>query len=167
MYFPIFKMGSIKKIALNTNNFVLYSILFKKTFFETHQFTIADLNFEQETIDILKKYTPIEDIRVEFPQRADEIKIFDDEIQISNLLYGLKTNNEWFKWEELSDGTRRIVWIILNVLIGNGSIDSDRRTRTWHTPASIGIVNGFYKRPIAAQTNYNHNTFARSGRCVG
>lgn len=117
IYGTIGTYNNVKNLMLNTNNAVLRKIIGVKKFSETYQFAITDLNFEQDTINILKKYTPIQDVRVEFPQRADEIKIFDDEMQISNLLYGFKTNNnEWFKWEDLSDGTRRIVWIILNVL---------------------------------------------------
>ena len=83
----------------------------------------SELNFEQKTIDILKKYTPIQDIRVEFPQREDEITLINgDEIRISNLMYGFKTNGEWFKWNELSDGTRRITWIVLNILLTDNKI---------------------------------------------
>ncbi len=83
----------------------------------------SELNFEQKTIDILKKYTPIQDIRVEFPQREDEIKqINEDEIRISNLMYGFKINGEWFKWNELSDGTRRIVWLVLNILTTDSKV---------------------------------------------
>ena len=91
--------------------------------------TIQSFNIAQKYIDTIKKYTPIQDIRVEYPMREDEITIEETEhemehnkkVRISNLMYGFKTNNAWFKWNELSDGTRRIVWIVLNVL-GKGNV---------------------------------------------
>ena len=105
------------------NYSLLNNLLFCKTFPNYPKIQPSELNFEQQTINILKKYTPIEDIRVEFPQREDEIKeIHQGEIRISNLMYGFKTNNEWFKWNELSDGTRRIVWLVLNILTTNSNI---------------------------------------------
>ncbi|MEY4904018.1 MAG: hypothetical protein RLZZ292_1833 [Bacteroidota bacterium] len=85
-------------------------------------FNLENLNFDKNTIGALKEYTPIQDVRIEYPQRQDEIKENDVEIRISNLMYSFKTNNEWFKWNELSDGTRRVAWIVLNTLFNAGRI---------------------------------------------
>ena len=111
--------------ATNTDNKVLGRFIVDKSqdiIKNKESFRIKDLNFDNNTINVLKKYTPIQDIRVEYPQRNNEIKETETTVSISTLIYGFKTNNEWFKWNELSDGTRRIAWIVLNILFNGGRI---------------------------------------------
>jgi predicted ATPase len=105
-----------------TNNKIVNDLILFNSF-NWLEGQINNLDFPKEIIDVLKKYSPIENVRVEFPQREDEIKWYKDEATVSNLMYGFKIHDEWFKWNELSDGSRRIVWIILNVLLaGNETI---------------------------------------------
>ena len=85
-------------------------------------FTIQDLNFDANVIRTIKNYTLVEDIRVESPFRPDEIQESAEEIRVSNLLYGFKINGDWYKWHELSDGTRRLLWITLNVLTNGDDV---------------------------------------------
>ena len=121
--FQFFKHLNKRFITESIKNSVLNYLLTKRNLVDVSKLNIFDLSFEQKTIDILKKYTPIQDIRVESPQYRNEIKkLSETEISISNLMYGFKTNNEWFKWNELSDGTRRIAWIVLNIFLINSSI---------------------------------------------
>ena len=121
-------VGSSATFTSSSPSLIIYYLTNFKNSSEK-DITIQSFNIAQKYIDTIKKYTPIQDIRVEYPMREDEITIEETEhemehnkkVRISNLMYGFKTNNAWFKWNELSDGTRRIVWIVLNVL-GKGNV---------------------------------------------
>ena len=70
-------------------------------------------------VDALKKYTIIEDIRLNTPhfivfERAgsnQEISHFT----IENILTEFKVNGKWLKWHELSDGTKRMFYLISKI----------------------------------------------------
>ena len=112
--------------VLSSSNNPIIERLTNFIFFSKDGITIQNFNVVPKYIDTIKKYTPIQDIRVEYPMREDEITMekttYGSKIIISNLMYGFKTNNSWFKWNELSDGTRRIVWIVLNILATNRAV---------------------------------------------
>jgi predicted ATPase len=80
----------------------------------------ADLNFKPSTLEALKKYTPIQNVRVKKSVSDDDIKEKVNgerkEIKVRSLHYEFQIHNEWFDWRDLSDGTQRVVWIVLRVL---------------------------------------------------
>ncbi len=113
-------------INFNSNKNLILTNLINLSDWLKEDIMIQDFQIDQKYIDTLKKYTPIENIQVEYPIREDEIKVEkgynNNKVTVSNLMYGFKTKNEWFKWNELSDGTRRMVWIVLSVLATNNVV---------------------------------------------
>ncbi|MEY4904016.1 MAG: hypothetical protein RLZZ292_1831 [Bacteroidota bacterium] len=137
-------------LYLSTSNDVLQLTFYVKKLQNYPKVELSDLNFEQYTIDFLKKYTPIQDIRVEFPKSQEELKpISEYEVLISNLIYSFKTNNEWFKWDELSDGTRRIVWLILNILTTHSNVILIEEPELGIHPHQLKLLMRFIKEQSA------------------
>ena len=104
------------------NNWIIKENVFNNSFNKTFNNTNDILNwlqFPKKIIRAIKNYTPIEDIRTRYPLSLNDIKEKHGEFRISNLYYEFKVNNEWFEWQHLSDGTKRIVWIVLNILFAN------------------------------------------------
>jgi predicted ATP-dependent endonuclease of OLD family len=58
----------------------------------------------------LLSYTPIEDIRVSNAIRVTPID--SSIIEFRNIVFEYKVADQWFPWSALSDGTRRLVYII-------------------------------------------------------
>ena len=46
---------------------------------------------------------------------AENISTDAKETKVSSLFYEFKVENEWHVWNELSDGTRRIAWLVLSI----------------------------------------------------
>lgn len=59
--------------------------------------------------DFLQKYTSVQDVRYN-----QGIFILEKEngAEFSNIIYEFKIHNDWFFFNDLSDGTKRLVWII-------------------------------------------------------
>ena len=82
-----------------------------------NSYTLDYFNFSEDILKKVATYTPVNNIRIKYPMSSD--RDFEDntrEIKIRSLLYEFEIGNEWFEWNELSDGTRRIVWLVLNIL---------------------------------------------------
>jgi len=70
------------------------------------------LNIKPEIIDNIKRYTPIEDLR--FNQG---VNLYHDEkgLIIDNVKLEFKINKVWMPWSQLSDGTKRLFYIVSEI----------------------------------------------------
>ena len=73
---------------------------------------LKQLKIDDSIVDNLKKYTPIEDIKFN-----ENINIYKDEksIIIENIKIDFKLNGNWIPWSQLSDGTKRLFYIITEI----------------------------------------------------
>jgi predicted ATP-dependent endonuclease of OLD family len=71
-----------------------------------------DLSY-YEIIDQIKKYTPIEEIR--FSNSIRITKADSLAYEFRNLILEFKVNGEWFSWNALSDGTKRLLYILFSI----------------------------------------------------
>lgn len=77
------------------------------------------LTFPTEIVDNLSMYTPVKDIRLAPGYRVQNSRD-GKEIIYFNLEYSV--NNQWRPWTHLSDGTKRLVYIITEVTFANNII---------------------------------------------
>ncbi|ERJ59341.1 AAA family ATPase [Sphingobacterium paucimobilis] len=72
----------------------------------------SKLVFSEELIDALNKYTPIENVRFN-----PNINIYQDgeQFTIDNIRLEFYVNGGWYPWSHLSDGTKRLFYIIAQV----------------------------------------------------
>lgn len=68
--------------------------------------------------EILQRYTPIQDYRL---KKDYYILNEGDQFVIKNLEIEFKINDNWFSWESLSDGTKRLFYLFLKVLNSSSS----------------------------------------------
>lgn len=75
-------------------------------------FIKSKLVFSEELIDALNKYTPIENVRF-----SPNINVYQDGEQfiIDNIRLEFYINGGWYPWSHLSDGTKRLFYIIAQV----------------------------------------------------
>lgn len=94
---------------------------------------IKDNIFNKENtndfIEILKKYTPIKDIEINQKSITINKDLDKARINIDNIFIQFKVNGDWFFWNQLSDGTKRLFYIFCGVFFENRTI----------TDFSIGI----------------------------
>jgi predicted ATP-dependent endonuclease of OLD family len=67
----------------------------------------------------LKKYTPIQDIR--FNENINIYKT-DKLITIENIKLDFKVNNNWIPWSHLSDGSKRLFYLVSEITHQNGGL---------------------------------------------
>jgi AAA15 family ATPase/GTPase len=79
------------------------------------------LKVKDTLIKNLKRFSPIENIEIDTTS-AEETKISDSEIRISNLNLLFTINGQKFRWVNLSDGTKRLFYIITSVLQQNTQV---------------------------------------------
>jgi len=80
---------------------------------------LNQLKVKEKIIENLKVYTSIEDVRF-----SSNINIYRDEksIIIDNIKIEFKLNGNWLPWSQLSDGTKRLFYIISEVTNSNGLV---------------------------------------------
>jgi predicted ATP-dependent endonuclease of OLD family len=64
--------------------------------------------------DLLKKYTQIEEVKVD-ENSLRIVKNEEEELVIDNIVVQFKINGSWFYWNSLSDGTKRIFYLVESV----------------------------------------------------
>ena len=77
------------------------------------------LQIQPKIIENIKLYTPIEDIRFN-----NNINLYRDEksIVIDNIKLEFKLNGTWLPWSQLSDGTKRLFYIISEITDTTGLV---------------------------------------------
>lgn len=75
-------------------------------------FIISNLHIDNSVIDSLNRFTPIGDLRLN-----ENINIFNDNknVIIENLKLEFFVNDHWLPWSQLSDGTKRLFFIISEI----------------------------------------------------
>lgn len=88
---------------------------------EISKFILNSLNLRNHVIENLTNYTPIKNVRI-----SDNIRIFynkkEDELIIDNVKFEFYVNNNWLPWSQLSDGTKRLFYLVSSVSYHNGLI---------------------------------------------
>jgi AAA15 family ATPase/GTPase len=110
-------------------------------------FLLENLKIQQELIENLRLYTPIEDIR--FSENINlyvEDRPFPNEklITIDNIVLQFKVNGSWLPWSRLSDGSRRLFYIIAEVTYSNGLILIEEPELVIH-PHQFNLLMNFLK----------------------
>jgi predicted ATP-dependent endonuclease of OLD family len=70
----------------------------------------------------LQKYSPIEDLRISPNINVYEQGFGNTEISVQNIYIEFLLNNRWHSWEMLSDGTKRLFYLITEVTLSNGIV---------------------------------------------
>lgn len=77
-----------------------------KEIIENHWFPID--NLQQN----LKQFSPIKDIKIDWGLTRQTREEYDDIISIDGFDFQFYVNNEWLNWKQLSDGTKRLFYLI-------------------------------------------------------
>lgn len=105
---------------------------YKKSVIENTKF-IEDLKY------ILKEYSPILDLRINDSFNID-IDFDSQKIVLRNLFLEFYVDNKWFTFDELSDGTKRLFYIISEIFISETKIDLAERYE-WDEFNKIDLLN--------------------------
>jgi predicted ATP-dependent endonuclease of OLD family len=117
------------------NFFSEFDLVVESDLFESVQFEFNENDFEKirkKIIDgfksfkkkkhideILKEYTPIEEIRL---NPNINVYLTDQNILVENLIVDFKLNGNWVPWSYLSDGTKRLFYLITEALSVNEGV---------------------------------------------
>lgn len=82
-------------------------------------YILERLTIDKEIIENLHRFTPIKGVRFN-----ENINIYNDnkKITIENLKFDYLVNDRWIPWSQLSDGTRRMFYIISETTYKKGGI---------------------------------------------
>ena len=61
----------------------------------------------------LSRYTPVQDVRLSNSVRI--AKLDSSTFEFRNIVFEYKINDDWFSWGALSDGTKRLVYLIFTI----------------------------------------------------
>lgn len=99
-----------KRSAKSIEKFILTSKQnYKKEIFE-------NLEYLHELKDLLKQYSPIEDFRFNDSFTID-LDFENQKVSLRNFFLEFLIDKKWFSFEDLSDGTKRIFYIISEIFI--------------------------------------------------
>lgn len=110
----IFLQSNMQMISTFLGNFTsnyLVKYIYQKIKLDRDQILLK-LEFPDSVILNLKKFSPIQDIRV-----SPNINIYEDEnkTSIENIILEFYVNNGWVPWSYLSDGTKRLFYLISEI----------------------------------------------------
>jgi len=90
-----------------------------KEMVKTDFYNQLQLQLQKSIVENLKLYSPIEDIRFN-----NNVNVYNAEkkLIIENIKLDFKVNGNWLPWSQLSDGTKRLFYIIAEVTSGYGLI---------------------------------------------
>lgn len=77
---------------------------------------ISNLSFLDELKDILKEFSPIENVRIN-DNFLLEIDNENEKISLKNFFLEFYIDKKWYSFDDLSDGTKRIFYIISEIFI--------------------------------------------------
>jgi energy-coupling factor transporter ATP-binding protein EcfA2 len=63
----------------------------------------------------LKQFSPIKDFKIDWALTRQTIPDYDDVLLIEGIDFQFYVNNEWINWTQLSDGTKRLFYLIGSV----------------------------------------------------
>jgi len=109
----IFLLSNLINIRFLKQKFILKSNLDLKFVVEIFQMSFQDFIEKYQLNHYLPKYSPIQEIRIN-----PNINIYktDDKILVENLLIDFKVNDNWVPWSYLSDGAKRLFYLITQCL---------------------------------------------------
>lgn len=116
------KSENIKKTLHFLSPFIQNSP-FEKIKYDFNSFTkdvvLKELEIKPELIDNLKSFSPIKNVRLRdgFIFNKTEYEVFIDQLFLEFFV-----NDNWLTWKELSDGTKRIFFIITQITANNSLI---------------------------------------------
>jgi len=83
---------------------------------DNYVYTKLNSTFDNDYEDLkndLSKYTPVQNIR--FSNSVRVVKIDASTLEFRNIVFEFKVNEDWFSWEALSDGTKRLIYLIFTI----------------------------------------------------
>lgn len=92
--------------------------------------------------NFLQQYTAIQDVRY---NQGIFILEKEEGIEFSNIMYEFKINNDWFFFNDLSDGTKRLIWIIYAFLYSNAKIIFIEEPELGIHPHQLNLLMKFLK----------------------
>jgi energy-coupling factor transporter ATP-binding protein EcfA2 len=80
---------------------------------EIRRIILSALGFEDFVMQNLVDHTPVEDVRL--AQDFSLSKFGEQRFQINNIAYEFKIGDNWLPFDDLSDGTKRLIYILLSL----------------------------------------------------
>jgi predicted ATPase len=112
--FPYFCRAAIAQIHVGMLDGDLEWFLNPSTWEEEIRRIITSaLGFEDLVMQNLVDHTPVEDVRL--AQDFSLSKFGEKRLQINNLAYEFRIGDNWLPFDDLSDGTKRLIYILLSL----------------------------------------------------
>lgn len=87
---------------------------------------------------LLKKYSPIEEIRVNNSYTLD-IDFESKVVSLRNLFLEFSIDGKWYSFNDLSDGTKRLFYIISEIFAIESNLDNNRATLVLIEEPELGV----------------------------
>lgn len=100
--------------GLNNLLFEIFIAFFTENDLNNNQYFLP-FNYENS----IKKYTPIKEIKI---SSNYNIELLKDKLTIEGLKFEFLINDRWLTWNQLSDGTKRMFYIITEITFANNVV---------------------------------------------
>ncbi|WP_304063180.1 ATP-binding protein [Pedobacter glucosidilyticus] len=103
---------------------------------------ISQMELDQEVIDNLRLFTPIKGLRFN-----KNISLYrnDSHLIVDNIRLDFLVNDNWLPWSQLSDGTKRLFFIITDVTLNKGGITLVEEPELGVHPHQLSLLMQFLK----------------------
>jgi AAA15 family ATPase/GTPase len=110
---------------------------------------LKNLSIDPIIKERLKRYSPIQDLRFN-----ENINVYPEEkiITIENLKLDFKVNGTWLPWSQLSDGTKRLFYLIVEITIYNGTLILVEEPELGVHPHQFDLIMEFLKEISESKT---------------
>lgn len=95
-------------------------------------------SYLEDLSQLLKKYSPIEEIRVDHSYNLD-IDFENRVVSLRNLFLEFSIDGKWYSFNDLSDGTKRLFYIISEIFAIESNIDSNKVSLVLIEEPELGV----------------------------
>jgi len=81
------------------------------------EYTLDNIQLDKKILNYLNAYTPIKDMRV---KRGYRVQKRNGEFSFEDIGYEFFVNDQWLRWRQLSDGTKRLLYIVAEITAVSG-----------------------------------------------
>ena len=115
---PFFSMNAVD-LYFKILTLLTYGFKNKKFSNADKEIDVNIFSIDPNLIEVFKKYTPISSIRLD---STSIIKYKEDDgVTLDNIHFQFLINGKWLYWRQISDGTKRLFYIFLSILVDTSS----------------------------------------------
>jgi len=81
------------------------------------EYILDNIQLDKKILNYLNAYTPVKDMRI---KRGYRVQKKNGEFSFEDISYEFLVNDKWLRWRQLSEGTKRLLYIVAEITAASG-----------------------------------------------